>query len=478
MFFRHAQLVLVNLAEHPEAKNEENRAALAAAEKEVKGGIEKMEVLRPRINKRYEAYAKLTRERQAQQPSSFRDRRDSAAADHVLAQVAKPLEAGENRELAVQLARDEMGRRATARRATRERDQHRVRGTWDGEQPREEQDDLSKRIQDVRRNMEEDGRMRESRVQSSSALKDASVSSSAYKYPSVPRLNPLDASSLLAAYNGTGESGPAPNLPAKEHFLPGTNAEMPSPSLLPPPLSQKQLPSSPASPPPLPPRPEKGTPPGEKDPGKMPNRSHRNLDPASYTFRPSACLENGTPLRTVFISSNLRRTFVSVAAYNTSSNLETCGILCGTLVSNALFVSKLLIPEQKATSDTCETTDEAAIFEYCESEDLIVLGWIHTHPTQTCFMSSRDLHTHCGYQVMLPESIAIVCAPSKVPDWGVFRLTDPPGLRTVLNCTQTGLFHPHSATNIYTDALKPGHVYEVKDLEFETVDLRRNAHRT
>lgn len=45
----------------------------------------------------------------------------------------------------------------------------------------------------------------------------------------------------------------------------------------------------------------------------------------------------------------------------------------------------------------------------------MVLGWIHTHPTQTCFMSSRDLHTHVGYQVMMPESIAIVCAPSKVP---------------------------------------------------------------
>ena len=73
---------------------------------------------------------------------------------------------------------------------------------------------------------------------------------------------------------------------------------------------------------------------------------------------------------------------------------------------------------------------------------------------------------------MLPESIAIVCAPSRTPDWGIFRLTDPPGLKTVLNCTQPGLFHPHSETNIYTDALRPGHVFEAKGLEFETVDLR------
>jgi STAM-binding protein len=183
-------------------------------------------------------------------------------------------------------------------------------------------------------------------------------------------------------------------------------------------------------------------------------------------------LENGSPLRSVFLPANLRTQFLSAVAANTQRNLETCGILCGTLVSNALFISKLLIPEQTATSDTCETTNESAIFEFCDSEDLLMLGWIHTHPSQTCFMSSRDLHTHCGYQVMLAESIAIVCAPSKTPDWGVFRLTDPPGLKTVLNCTQNGLFHPHAEDNIYTGALRPGHVFEVNGLEFETVDLR------
>ena len=36
-----------------------------------------------------------------------------------------------------------------------------------------------------------------------------------------------------------------------------------------------------------------------------------------------------------------------------------------------------------------------------------------THPSQTAFMSSVDLHTHYSYQVMLDEAIAIVVAPSK-----------------------------------------------------------------
>ena len=56
--------------------------------------------------------------------------------------------------------------------------------------------------------------------------------------------------------------------------------------------------------------------------------------------------------------------------------------------------------------------------------------------------------------------------------WGVFRLTDPPGMPCVLNCTQKGLFHPHSEESIYTDARRPGHVHEAQGMDFEIVDLR------
>lgn len=45
-------------------------------------------------------------------------------------------------------------------------------------------------------------------------------------------------------------------------------------------------------------------------------------------------------------------------------------------------------------------------------QELYPLGWIHTHPTQTCFLSSIDVHTQCGYQTMLDEAVAIVMAPT------------------------------------------------------------------
>ncbi|GAM83275.1 hypothetical protein ANO11243_012610 [Dothideomycetidae sp. 11243] len=198
------------------------------------------------------------------------------------------------------------------------------------------------------------------------------------------------------------------------------------------------------------------------------------LASSEYTFRSVATTENGTLLRPLFLPSELQERFLSLAAANTAANLETCGILCGSLISNALFISHLVVPAQESTSDTCDTTEagDAALFDYVDNAQLMVCGWIHTHPSQTCFLSSRDLHTSVGYQVMLPESVAIVCAPSRDPGYGVFRLTDPPGKQVVLACTRSGLFHPHDSDNLYTDALKPGHVSELKGLKFEVVDLR------
>lgn len=72
---------------------------------------------------------------------------------------------------------------------------------------------------------------------------------------------------------------------------------------------------------------------------------------------------------------------------------------------------------------------------------------------------------------MLPESFAVVCAPKSTPKYvlypfscaspehrqfyhfhsfGIFRLTDPPGLQTILGCHAKEAFHPHPDLPIYT----------------------------
>ncbi|CAE6535940.1 unnamed protein product [Rhizoctonia solani] len=191
---------------------------------------------------------------------------------------------------------------------------------------------------------------------------------------------------------------------------------------------------------------------------------------------PASTHEEDDPsrLRQVLLPEEVIQKFMSIAKPNTLRRIETCGLLLGKPRAGGFAVTTLLIPRQKGTPDTCEMVEEELILEFQESRGLITLGWIHTHPTQSCFMSSMDLHTHSGYQASLKEAFAIVCAPSSSPNVGIFRLTDPPGLQVISHCHAKEPFHPHSTGNIYTDA-DQGHVKMVKKLELSIVDLRRHT---
>ncbi|KAI8641468.1 hypothetical protein BD408DRAFT_418087 [Parasitella parasitica] len=196
-------------------------------------------------------------------------------------------------------------------------------------------------------------------------------------------------------------------------------------------------------------------------------------DKKGYGTGPStdASTERGEPLRKMLLPEGIHSKFLSIAQPNTNNKIETCGILAGTLKNNVLKITTLIIPKQIGTSDTCTTENEEDLFDIQDKHDLLTFGWIHTHPTQSCFLSSVDLHTHCSYQLMLPEAIAIVCAPAQKPNFGIFRLTDPPGLDVISNCKKTPAFHPHPDLPIYTGAENGGHV-KTADYDFKVLDLR------
>ncbi|CAA0824134.1 AMSH-like ubiquitin thioesterase 3 [Striga hermonthica] len=175
----------------------------------------------------------------------------------------------------------------------------------------------------------------------------------------------------------------------------------------------------------------------------------------------------------VHIPANMMEDFMRLARKNTAQDLETCGVLAGSLQDKVFHITSLIIPKQESTSNSCQTLNEEEIFYVQDSRSLFTLGWIHTHPTQTCFMSSVDLHTHYSYQVMLPEAIAIVMAPTDTSSpHGIFRLTDPGGVAVIRNCEQRG-FHPHEELGggnpIYEQC---SHVYFNQSLKLDVVDLR------
>ncbi|KAM0944313.1 putative ubiquitinyl hydrolase 1 [Dioscorea sansibarensis] len=179
-----------------------------------------------------------------------------------------------------------------------------------------------------------------------------------------------------------------------------------------------------------------------------------------------------TPLE-VHISTTMMESFMRLAKSNTDRNLETCGVLAGSLKNRKFFVTALIVPKQESTSDSCQTTDEEEIFDYQDKQSLFPLGWIHTHPTQSCFMSSIDVHTHYSYQIMLPEAIAIVMAPRDGSrTHGIFRLTTPGGMSVIRKCPHRG-FHPHEnppdGGRIYDQC---SNVYMNPNLKFDVVDFR------
>ncbi|PWN44957.1 hypothetical protein IE81DRAFT_345028 [Ceraceosorus guamensis] len=190
---------------------------------------------------------------------------------------------------------------------------------------------------------------------------------------------------------------------------------------------------------------------------------------------PKTHTEGGEELRSIFVPSSLISRFVSLAESNTTRNIETCGLLMGRLYNDAFTVSHLTIPKQRGTTDSCDTEDEEGIWEFQMKEDLISMGWIHTHPSFSCFLSSRDLHTHSTFQALMPEAVAIVCAPNAEPNVGIFRLTDPPGLKTIIACRAPAEFHPHvssdgTALALYTDV---SHVILEEGTALTVTDLRR-----
>jgi STAM-binding protein len=389
LLMRFMTLVVENLPEHPQSRNPEDRKSLKLAMKALPDVLERLELLKPRIEARYESYQEaLARRRESAatyvdgQPGRS-NRPDPAESDPAIA--GRPtLAAAEHSDFAVRLAKKEIRRRDDVRRGQAGRSERRdqIREEYESRNQLLDDDDFQRRMEDTRRRMD-DPRDSMDAARLTDRAPAIQVKSSEYRYPFISKSQPVRyVERPFEVQKPLERNDLPPPVPAKASVL-------------------KSYPE------PTPPRPDKIMPP-------TPTASPMQ-DASAYTFRPSAYLESGEPLRTIFLPPNLRDRFLQIAAFNTRNNLETCGFLCGTLISNAWFISRLVIPEQESTSDTCEMINESALFDYCDSEDLIVLGWIHTHPTQTCFMSSRDLHTHAGYQVMLAESIAIVCAPSASP---------------------------------------------------------------
>lgn len=187
----------------------------------------------------------------------------------------------------------------------------------------------------------------------------------------------------------------------------------------------------------------------------------------------SSALEESKALKDVHVSAQLMEDFLELARENTNKNLETCGIIGAFQEERVYYVTLLIIPKQESTSDSCQAKCEEEIFFILNERSLFPVGWIHTHPSQSCFMSSIDLHTQYSYQAMVPEAVAIVMAPTdKSREYGIFRICEPGGMSVLRECKESG-YHPHNEPDdgspIYHHCTN---VFVNHNLRLEIFDLR------
>ncbi|KAL0228649.1 hypothetical protein GEMRC1_013269 [Eukaryota sp. GEM-RC1] len=169
--------------------------------------------------------------------------------------------------------------------------------------------------------------------------------------------------------------------------------------------------------------------------------------------------------------TSLVASFLSHIVDDVNSNTESCGLLCANsdLNCDPLSITHLILPEQTGTAESCTVTNETSLIPAIEDNNLVIVGWIHTHPTQTAFLSAIDLHTHLGLQQSFPSSIAIVVSLREgftKPVHKSFSLTDM-GLSEVGSCKRGG-FHSHSS-GVFDEAKNS---VEVSDGYVTVLDLR------
>ena len=122
----------------------------------------------------------------------------------------------------------------------------------------------------------------------------------------------------------------------------------------------------------------------------------------------------------ILVSEHMVDTFVSHVSFETKTEgMETLGFALGQKVNynnndehEYHEVNVIYIPHQKVTKNSCEPTWEAGqpMVDYIRNEKLILLGMIHTHPTQGNFPSAPDCHSLQDLDQSLPNVFSCIYA--------------------------------------------------------------------
>jgi len=202
-------------------------------------------------------------------------------------------------------------------------------------------------------------------------------------------------------------------------------------------------------------------------PSIRPQIPDRSMKPSSTSGSGGGAGHPGE--RGVLVPARLIDKFLALAKPNSDKNIETLGMLGGKLAKNRFTVTHLVIPKQSGKSDRCDLECYEELGEQYDKDDIIMVGWVHTHPQYDVYLSSVDMHNQYEYQNMLTEFVAIVCS-IKFNRTGYLSLTSE-GMEEIGRCDKDN-FHPdHNSKNppLFSEA---AHVTVDNSLDIIVRDLR------
>eukprot|EP01084_Bolivina_argentea_P308861 534170_1 len=156
----------------------------------------------------------------------------------------------------------------------------------------------------------------------------------------------------------------------------------------------------------------------------------------------------------ISIPQNVINDFQTQFAFDDlQSNIETAALLFAPKIpkNNVYTVSHVVIPKQSGDANSCVISNEEEINYSVDCNNMVCVGWVHTHPRQNNFLSSVDLHqTHfygCTASTNIPF-LAIVISPTdeNMKYTGVYSLTNI-GKSALAGCGRTG-HHTHIANQV------------------------------
>jgi len=113
---------------------------------------------------------------------------------------------------------------------------------------------------------------------------------------------------------------------------------------------------------------------------------------------------------------------------------ETAGLLIGQDIDGIVHIDEMRVGDQQGNAVHVEISDHEltmAAIEVSEREDgKVIVGWWHTHPSLSAFLSGTDIRTQSLYQAFMHNAVAIVIDDVKYSetfnlndlDLGVFRV--------------------------------------------------------